>query len=323
MESLSPSEAYIGASSWRGYISIARPDHWFKNAFLLPGVALGLVLSGEPIRTQLAFRVLAAFVATSLIASANYTINEWLDAEFDRFHPTKRARPAAATPMSATLVYAQWFVLACLGLAGAYFINVRVFQYELALLIMGLVYNVRPLRTKERPYLDVLSEAINNPIRFMIGWSVVVQAVAPPSSVLIAYWMGGAYLMAVKRFSEYRFIGDPDRAGLYRRSFLFYNENSLLLSSFFYAMSSCTFLGIFLIKYRVEFILGLPLLVILFVWYLSIGMRHDSIAQRTEKLYTEWKLMVFVALLVAFFTILLFIDIPALDTLVSYHVLDK
>jgi decaprenyl-phosphate phosphoribosyltransferase len=300
MESLSPSDTYNGASSWRDYISIARPDHWFKNAFLL-----------------------ATFVATSLIASANYTINEWLDAEFDRFHPTKSARPAASTQMSGSLVYAQWFVLACGGLALAYWINVRVFQYELALLIMGVVYNVRPLRTKERPYLDVLSEAINNPIRLMIGWSVVVQSVAPPSSVLIAYWMGGAYLMAVKRFSEYRFIGDADRAALYRRSFLFYNENSLLLSSFFYGICSSTFLAIFLIKYRIEFILGLPLLVILFVWYLAIGMRHNSVAQRTEKLYTEWRLMVFVALLVACFTALLFINIPSLDFLVSYHVLTK
>jgi decaprenyl-phosphate phosphoribosyltransferase len=323
MESLSPSDAFRGVSSWRGYVSIARPDHWFKNAFLLPGVALALVLSGAPLRAELMLQVLAALVVTSLVASANYTINEWLDAEFDRFHPTKNARPAASTRMSAPLVYTQWLVLACAGLAGAYLINVRMLQYETALLVMGLVYNVRPLRTKERPYLDVLSEAINNPIRFMIGWSVVVQTVAPPSSVLIAYWMGGAYLMAVKRFSEYRFIGDPDQAGLYRRSFQFYNENSLLLSSFFYAMCSSTFLGIFLIKYRIEFILGLPLLVILFVWYLAIGMRHDSVAQRTEKLYTEWKLMVFVGLLVASFTALLFIDIPALDFLVNYHVLNK
>ena len=28
---------------------------------------------------------------------------------------------------------------------------------------MGVVYNVPPLRTKEWPYLDVLSESVNNP----------------------------------------------------------------------------------------------------------------------------------------------------------------
>ena len=31
--------------------------------------------------------------------------------------------------------------------------------------------------------------------------------------------MAGAFLMAVKRYAEYRMIGDPDRAGLYRKSF--------------------------------------------------------------------------------------------------------
>lgn len=323
MEDLSSVDPYRSASSWRSYVAIARHDHWFKNAFVLPGAALALILSREPIRLELVLSLLVALVATSLIASANYTVNEWLDAEFDRFHPTKRARPAASTRMSASLVYVQWFLLACAGLGLAFSINFTVFEYELALLIMGLVYNVKPLRTKERPYLDVLSEAINNPIRFMIGWSLIIQTVPPPSSVLIAYWMGGAYLMAVKRFSEYRFIDDPDQAGLYRRSFRFYNENSLLLSSFFYAIFSSTFLGIFLIKYRIEFILGLPLLVALFVWYLAIGMQENSTAQRTEKLYTEWKLMVFVAVLVSFFTVLLFVDIPSLNFLVDYHVLSK
>ncbi len=267
--------------------------------------------------------MLLALIATSLIASANYTINEWLDAETDRFHPLKSARPAVSTQMSASLVYTQWAVLAVVGLLLGLFINVTVFEYELALLIMGLVYNVPPVRTKERPYLDVLSEAINNPIRFMIGWSLVIQTVAPPSSVLVAYWMGGAYLMAVKRYSEYRFIDNVETAGLYRKSFRFYTENSLLLSSFFYAMCSSTFLGIFLIKYRIEFILALPLLVALFVWYLAIGMRSDSVAQRTEKLYTEWKLMVFVAVLAAVFCLLLVVDIPSLNFLVDYHVLAK
>ncbi len=37
--------------------------------------------------------ILMSFFATCLIASANYVINEWLDAEFDQFHPTKKVRP--------------------------------------------------------------------------------------------------------------------------------------------------------------------------------------------------------------------------------------
>ena len=35
------------------------------------------------------------------------------------------------------------------------------------LLLMGIAYNVPPLRTKDRPYLDVLSESVNNPLRLL------------------------------------------------------------------------------------------------------------------------------------------------------------
>jgi decaprenyl-phosphate phosphoribosyltransferase len=79
---------------------------------------------------------------------------------------------------------------------------------------MGLVYNVKPVRTKDRQYLDVLSESVNNALRVLLGWSAIISDVLPPSSILLAYWMGGAYLMAIKRYSEYRFINSSEQAGL-------------------------------------------------------------------------------------------------------------
>ena len=35
---------------------------------------------------------------------------------------------------------------------------------------MGCLYNIPPIRTKDHAYVDVLSESINNPIRFLVGW---------------------------------------------------------------------------------------------------------------------------------------------------------
>ena len=52
--------------------------------------------------------------------------------------------------------------------------------------MMGILYNVEPIRTKDRAYVDVLSESINNPLRFLLGWSAIVSDVLPPSSVLLA-----------------------------------------------------------------------------------------------------------------------------------------
>jgi len=61
------------------------------------------------------------------------------------------------------------------------------------------------------------------------------------------------------------------------------------------------------------FVLCLPFLSLLFTWYLRIGMRADSPAQRPEHLYREWRFAVCV-LCVALLTAALFvIDLPGLE----------
>ncbi len=303
------------------YISIARPDHWIKNVFVLPGAALAIGLSDYIGWPSTLIRLAIAICATCLVASANYTINEWLDAETDRHHPIKRMRPAALGRLSARLVLLQWLILTICGLTLCWLLGKKFFLVAATLLLMGIVYNVPPLRTKDRPYLDVLSESVNNPLRFMLGWTAVVGILIPPSSILIAYWMGGAYLMAVKRYSEYRFIGDVSRAGLYRKSFGYYTESTLLLSAFFYALTSALFLGVFLIKYRIELLITIPFLALLFVWYLKIGMQHDSAAQKPEKLYKERAFMLYFIGVGVLFTVLLVVNIPWLYFLVDTRVL--
>ena len=297
-------------------IKIARPDHWFKNLFMLPGVALALVLTNFPISMAMG-PVLKGMLSTCFIASANYAINEWLDAEFDRFHPVKRHRPSAVGRIKAKYVYMEYALLVTIGLALASTLTKEFVYFSILLLVMGILYNVRPFRTKEIFLLDVLSESLNNPIRLLLGWSALVTSQLPPSSILLAYWMGGAFLMAMKRFAEYRFIDDPQQAALYRASFSKYTEQSLLLSSFFYALSSVFFLGIFLVKYRIEFVLSFPFFALLFTWYLFIAMKPVSSTQTPEKLYKEKKFISYVGFLIVIIVVLFFIDIPLLEMFVE------
>ena len=302
--------------AWPRYFGIARVDHWVKNAFMLPGIALALLFV-HPTGELLLWHAALGLLALCLCASANYTINEYLDAESDRFHPVKRERPAAQDLLDARLVMTQYVLLVALGLAAALQVG-RSFAITSGVLLgMGILYNARPARTKDTPYLDVLSESINNPLRLLLGWFALVNDVLPPSSIVLSYWMGGAFLMAVKRFSELRGIGDPERAGLYRRSFRFYTEDSLLVSAFFYAICSAFFLGVFLIKYRIEFLLTFPLFSLMFAWYLAIGLKPHSAAEAPERLFTERRFVAFVALLCAIAGILFYVDIPWLHILVE------
>jgi len=306
----------VGRSFWRSHLGIARMDHWVKNVFMLPGIALALLFVEVPVGTLL-WRSLIGFASLCLCASANYTINEFVDGEFDRFHPVKRTRPAALGLLDARLVALQYVGLVAGGLGLAFVIGRDFAICSVLLLVMGVVYNARPLRTKDRPYLDVLSEALNNPLRFLLGWFIIVDSILPPSSILASYWLGGAFLMAVKRFNELRSIADHEAAGRYRLSFRHYSENSLLLSSFFYALCSSFFLGVFLIKYRIEFLLVFPLFALMFTWYLAIGLRPGSSAQAPERLYTERAFLAYVGVVALCMVVLFFVDIPQMHVLVE------
>jgi 4-hydroxybenzoate polyprenyltransferase len=310
----------VPAGRLHDYVRIARPDHWVKNIFMIPGAALAFVLVHRTADISVS-RLIVAVASCCLIASANYTINEYLDAPFDRHHPLKRSRPGAEGRLDGRLVIVQYVLLAVVGGLLAWSINSAFLVTSLWLLVMGIIYNVQPLRTKDRQYLDVLSESVNNPIRFLLGWFAVTGAIIPPGSVLLAYWMGGAFLMGTKRYSEYRRIANPLQAGLYRRSFQRYTESSLLLSSFFYALCSAFLIGVFLIKYKIELLLSFPFFAVLFTWYLGIGLKADSAAQAPEKLYRERAFMLFAGATFAVVVVLFFIDLPILDGLMRpYYV---
>lgn len=300
----------------KNYIKIARPDHWIKNMFILPGIIMGVMMFGvDRVLPSLLDMVLGT-VATCLIASANYVINEWLDAEFDKFHPIKKNRPVVVANLRFEFVILEYILLVVVGLGISLLINLPFFWVEVLLLVMGALYNIKPIRTKDVPYLDVISESFNNVIRLLLGWFMINQTHMPPVSVMIAYWLCGAYLMNVKRYSEYRMINNPDLAGLYRKSFKYYTESKLLAISLFYGISATVALSLFVVKYRMEYMVALPFVVALFVYYFMLSYKEDSVVQKPEKLYRERGLFVLILVIVILLFLLTFIDIELLHT---YH----
>lgn len=294
------------------YVSIARPDHWCKNVFMALGVVLAYFCFPTAFTLATLGQLAIALLATCLIASSNYVLNEILDAPTDRSHPVKRQRPIPSGRVKLPVAYAEWLLLGAVGLGLAWSLNVAFFCSGLFLLVMGLIYNVPPIRSKDLPYLDVLSESINNPIRLMLGWFAVASNEFPPVSLLLSYWFIGAFFMASKRFSEYRMIASREVAGAYRASFRYYDEQKLLISMFFYVTCFALFLGIFIIRYHLELILVTPLVAGFVSYYLHIAFKQDSAAQAPEKLYKERGLILYLVVCVVAFTVLMFVQIPIL-----------
>ena len=300
-----------------GHIKIARIDHWVKNVFVLPGIAAAIGLGLAKPTWQTLVTVMVGLAAVCLVASSNYVINEVLDAPHDATHPTKRYRPVPSGQVHLSLAYAQWIVLGAVGILLGASIAAPLAWTLVALWLMGCIYNIPPVRSKELPYLDVLSEAINNPLRMLAGWYMMSPGVAPPGSLLAAYWMVGCYFMAIKRYSELRFLLDPVQAVAYRKSFAHYTTDRLLVSIVFYASAAMLCFGAFIIRYRTELLLSFPLVALVMALYLKTGFNDEGAAQAPEKLYREPALMASVIACTIAMTALMLIDIPIVQRLIA------
>jgi decaprenyl-phosphate phosphoribosyltransferase len=295
-----------------GHLKIARIDHWVKNVFVLPGILVAMSIDRSVTGMALIANIAIGLAAVCLIASSNYVLNEVLDAPSDRMHPTKHLRPVPSGEVSIFWAYVEWIALMIAGMALSLTISSRFSLAMGALWAMGCVYNIPPVRTKDVPYLDVLSEAINNPLRMLAGWYLTQTDLMPPASLLISYWMAGCYFMAIKRFAEYREIGNAQQSAAYRKSFAHYTEPRLLVSIMFYGTNAMLFFGAFLMRYRMELILSFPFVALVMAVYLALAFRNDSAAQRPEKLYREpWLLAAIFSCALAMI-LLLFLDVPIL-----------
>ncbi len=299
----------------RGHIAIARIDHWVKNVFILPGIVAAIGSDGANLAPGFAMRAVLGFASICLVASSNYVINEVLDAPSDLSHPLKRSRPVPSGKVSIPLAYVQWIALMVIGVGLGFMVNKPFGYTALVLWIMGCVYNIPPLRSKDVPYIDVLSESVNNPLRMLAGWYMTGTVAIAPASLLLSYWMVGCYFMAIKRYAEFRDIGDQVRAAAYRKSFAFYTLERLMVSILFYGSSAMLFLGAFIMRYRLELILSFPLVALVMAIYLDIAFKPDSAAQRPEGLYKERTLMAAVISCTVLMAVLMAVDIPALQTI--------
>jgi decaprenyl-phosphate phosphoribosyltransferase len=310
---MAPGTPIKGRATLRGHLWICRVDHWFKNVFVLPGIIAAIGVDPKHVSPHLWFNIAVGMLSVCLVASSNYVVNEVLDAASDRFHPVKHTRPVPSGKVNIPLAFVQWIALMLAGVALGHLINTAFMFTVLTLWVMGCVYNIRPVRSKDLPYLDVLSESVNNPIRMLAGWFIVGTDSVAPASLLASYWMVGCYFMAMKRYAEFRDIGDQARAAAYRKSFSYYTEERLLVSIMFYGSSAMLFLGAFAFRYRLELILAFPLVSLVMAIYLMLAFRKDSAVQRPEGLYKEPMLMSAVVVCAVVICVGLLVDIPVLS----------
>lgn len=144
------------------FFKTIRIHQWSKNALIF----LPLLLSHRFMEMDLVWTASMAFLSLSLMASANYILNDLLDLSFDRIHPTKKKRPIASgnVKRSTALIWSGTLFVCAIGLGST--ISITFLKFLAIYLLVTTAYSYW---IKKMMILDVLTLAFLYTLRVLIG----------------------------------------------------------------------------------------------------------------------------------------------------------
>ena len=181
-----------GGSRLSVLLRAMRIHQWVKNVLVFVPV-VGAHRIGEPAEIM---RCLLAFLAFGLSASAAYLLNDLIDLEHDRGHPTKRYRPFAAGTLRldaaftlipalllASAAVAASVSTALVGMLALYFATATAYSFLLKhvmvldVIVLAMLYTIRILAGGVAAEVPVSSWLLLFSIFFFLSLALVKRTV--------------------------------------------------------------------------------------------------------------------------------------------------
>jgi len=151
-----------------------RPKQWIKNLFIFLPLVFGKKLFIYPVN----LRVIIAFFLFSITASVVYLINDIIDIEKDKLHPTKRLRPIASGKLT---VREAWIAAAILGgvfIASSFLLDIYFGIVVASYIVFNILYSKI---LKDKVIIDVFCIGVFFLLRIIAG-SII-------ANVQISHWI--------------------------------------------------------------------------------------------------------------------------------------
>ncbi|MBV9173664.1 MAG: decaprenyl-phosphate phosphoribosyltransferase [Chloroflexi bacterium] len=177
----------------RALLVALRPKQWTKNGLLFVALAFTLNLQ----ETALLVRSVIAFAAFCALSSAGYLLNDVLDVEADRRHPTKRLRPIASGQVPVGLALGVGLLLAAAGLLACFVLGSMLGILALAYVLLTAVYSTT---LKHLVLLDIFGLAGGFVLRAAAGAVAIDVPISP--WLYIATLLGALLIALGKRRTE-------------------------------------------------------------------------------------------------------------------------
>ncbi|HLS75336.1 MAG TPA: decaprenyl-phosphate phosphoribosyltransferase [Nocardia sp.] len=178
-----------------GLIKAVRPRQWVKNVLVLAApLAAGPETAGD---LTVLGHVAIAFVVFCMAASGIYLVNDALDVEADRAHPTKRFRPIAAGVVPVNLAFGLSAVL----LAGSVLASFAA-SWQLAV-VMAVYIGIQLaycFGLKHQAVLDICIVSSGFLLRAVAGGAAAAIVLSQWFLLIMAF--GSLFMAAGKRYAE-------------------------------------------------------------------------------------------------------------------------
>ncbi len=264
------------------YLKLLRPQQWYKNLVIF----LPIIFVGHLFDINELILTLIGFFALCFISSANYVINDIVDAKKDRLHPEKKARPIASGKVSV----AEGVILAVLMLLLSVFISLRLstnFTYAVAALFVStLLYS---FIFKKEAFADILFIGINFVIRAVSGTFIINVSISP-WLVLCTFFLS-LFLSVGKRGSDLVLLGE--HASKSREALAHYTKegvNALMILATALLVISYSLYSF--LSDKKGLLLTLPFALYVIFRYFSLVYAGSPIARKTELVFKDTKLVI-------------------------------
>jgi decaprenyl-phosphate phosphoribosyltransferase len=204
------------ARSLRGLLALSRPLQWPKGAL----VAAAPLAAGRWVSVSVLAGVVVALFAFTVAAIGGYMINDVVDVERDRWHPTKRVRPLVTGTVG--LRTATTVGVSCLVAAPTVAVGLGYDRLALVVGIYVVFATTYSLGLKHLPMIEIAIVASGFVLRALAG---VAATGVPASGWFLVVVCAGAVMVAVgKRSAELSLV---DAAAHHRSSLHAYSARGL------------------------------------------------------------------------------------------------
>ena len=174
------------------YLKAIRIHHWPKNLLVFLPAITGHLITPESFST-----LLVVFFSLSFVASGMYLMNDLLDIDNDKKHPTKKLRLIARGSLSSNNAKIISLLLIIMGLLGSFAVS---FYAGILIFVYIVLISVYSLYIKRAPFFEAFFLTLVYLLRIYIG--VLAVDTGTSQWLMIFSFFFFFFLVLVKRHAE-------------------------------------------------------------------------------------------------------------------------